>query len=92
MYLPEWAQKFKEPKTEIRIIGGHCYKYQVEYRYNKEKKRTDKITIGLLGKITEQDGFIPSDKHLLKEQANAVLIQQMLISKRSVCTVCSASF
>jgi hypothetical protein len=25
MYLPEWAQKFKEPKTEIRIIGGHCY-------------------------------------------------------------------
>ena len=53
MYLPEWAQKFKEPRTEIRKISGHYYKYQVEYRYNKEKKRSDKITVGLLGKITE---------------------------------------
>lgn len=69
MYLPEWAQKFKEPRTEIRKIGGHYYKYQVEYRYNKEKKRSDKITVGLLGKITEQDGFIPSEKRQLKEKA-----------------------
>lgn len=66
MYLPEWIQKFKEPRTEIKKVGGHFYKYQVEYRYNKNKKRTDKITVGLLGKITQEEGFIPSDKHLLK--------------------------
>lgn len=41
----------------------------MEYRYNKQKKRTDKITVGLLGKITEKEGFIPSEKHLLKKQA-----------------------
>lgn len=69
MYLPEWVQKYKEPRTEIKKVGGYFYKYQVEYRYNKEKQRTDKITVGLLGKITEQDGFIPSEKHLLKEKA-----------------------
>lgn len=69
MYLPEWVQKFKEPRTEIKKVGGHFYKYQVEYRYNKQKKRTDKITVGLLGKITEKDGFIPSEKHQLKQQA-----------------------
>jgi hypothetical protein len=60
MYLPEWVQKFKEPRTEIKKVGGHFYKYRVEYRYNKEKKRTDKITVGLLGKVTESDGFVPS--------------------------------
>lgn len=70
MYLPEWVQKFKEPRTEIKKVGGHYYKYQVEYRYNRHKKRTDKITVGLLGKITEQDGFVPSEKNLLKKAAD----------------------
>ena len=69
MYLPEWVEKFKEPRTEIKKVGGHFYKYKVEYRYNKQKKRTDKVTVGLLGKITEEDGFVPSEKDLLKKQA-----------------------
>lgn len=69
MYLPKWVQKFKEPRTEIRNIKGGYYKYAVEYKYNPEKKRTDKITKQLLGKITEEKGFIPSDKYLLKEKA-----------------------
>jgi len=69
MYLPEWVQKFKEPKTEIKIIKGAFYKYAVEYKYNPQKKRTDKITKHLLGKISENVGFVPSDKHLLKERA-----------------------
>lgn len=69
MYLPEWVQKFKEARTEIKKVGGHFYKYQVEYRYNKQRKRTDKVTVGLLGKITEEDGFVPSEKNMLKQQA-----------------------
>jgi len=68
MYLPEWVQGFKEPKTEIRFIKGAYYKYAVEYKYNPEKKRTDKITKQLLGKITQDKGFVPSDKYLLKEK------------------------
>ena len=69
MYLPEWVQGFKEPKTEIRLIKGTFYKYAVAYQYNSEKKRTDKITKQLLGKITPESGFVPSDKYLLKEKA-----------------------
>ena len=69
MYLPEWVQEFKEPRTEIKKVGGHFYKYQVEYRYNKQKKRTDKVTVGLLGKITREEGFVPSEKNMLKQQA-----------------------
>lgn len=69
MYLPEWAQPFKEPRTEIRCINGTYYKYEVRYEYNKEKKRTDKITVRLMGKITEKDGFTPSNKDLIRQKA-----------------------
>ena len=57
MYLPEWALEHKEKYTEIRRIGNGYYKYQVAFVYSKEKKRTEKKTIRLLGKITEKDGF-----------------------------------
>ena len=72
MSLPAWVQKFKEPKTEIRYIKGTYYKYAVAYRYNAEKKRTDKITLELLGKITEQGGFVPSPKKVIKDGANSL--------------------
>ena len=69
MYLPEWAQPFKEPRTEIRCINGIYYKYEVRYEYNKDKKRTDKKTVRLIGKIDQNDGFIPSDKDLIRQKA-----------------------
>jgi hypothetical protein len=66
MYLPEWIQKYKEPRTEIRLINGTFYKYQVEYVYDKQKKRSAKKTVCLLGKITEKEGFAPSSKNELR--------------------------
>ena len=69
MVFPEWVLKFKEPKTEIKYIKGCYYKYAIAYRYNPQKKRTDKITKELLGKITENEGFIPSNKLQLKRDA-----------------------
>ncbi|MBC7553450.1 MAG: transposase [Taibaiella sp.] len=69
MYLPQWAQSYKEPRTEIKCIKGMYYKYEVSYQYNKDKKRTDKITGRLLGKITEADGFVASDKDVIRQKA-----------------------
>jgi len=63
---PKWVIKHRELKTEIKFINGGYGKYQVSYQYNPQKKRTDKITGVLLGKITEEDGFVPSDKHKLR--------------------------
>ena len=68
MYLPDWIQKYKEPHTEIKQIKNGFYKYQVSYVYNKDKKKTEKKTIRLLGKITEKDGFIPSPKDELRRK------------------------
>ena len=68
MYLPEWIEQHKEPRTEIKKINGRYYKYEVKYVYEKEKKRTVKKTVRLLGKITEEDGFIPSPKDELRKR------------------------
>lgn len=67
MPFPAWVAQFKEPKTEIKLIKGGYYKYQVDYKYNPEKKRTDKVSGVLLGKITEQ-GFEPSDKDKIRKK------------------------
>jgi transposase len=69
MYLPEWIQKYKEPRTEIKRIKNGFYKYEVAFVYNKEKKKTEKKTIRLLGKITEKEGFIPSQKDELRRKS-----------------------
>ena len=70
MYLPDWIQKHKEPHTEIKRIKNGFYKYEVAFVYNKEKKRTEKKTIRLLGKITEKDGFVPSSKDTLRRMSD----------------------
>ncbi|MDR0833127.1 MAG: transposase [Candidatus Symbiothrix sp.] len=68
MYLPEWIQQYKEPRTEIRFINGTFYKYQVNYVYDKQKKRSAKKTVCLLGKITQTEGFVPSSKNILRQK------------------------
>lgn len=62
MSLPAWVLPYKEPKTEIKCINGKYYKYAVEYRYNADRKRIDKISGRLLGRLTEKEGFVPSSK------------------------------
>ena len=69
MYLPDWIQDYKEPRTEIKRIKGGFYKYEVAFVYSREKKRTEKKTIRLLGKITEKEGFVASSKDSLRRKS-----------------------
>jgi hypothetical protein len=73
MYLPDWIQQHKEPRTEIKKIKNGFYKYEVAFVYNKEKKKTEKKTVRLLGKITEKDGFIASSKDSLRRKSEEFL-------------------
>lgn len=70
---PEWAVKCRRPGTELRFIGGHYYLYEVSSVYDKEKKRPRKKTGKLLGKITEMDGFIESEKYRLARLAKKMV-------------------
>jgi len=65
---PLWATKYKRKGTELRCLNGKYYLYEVSSKWDKTLKRAKKITGKLLGKITEEDGFIESDKNKLRNQ------------------------
>jgi hypothetical protein len=67
MSLPAWILPFKEPHTTIKLIKGIYYKYAVTYHYDPTRKRTIPKSGPLLGKITEQNGFVPSPKNTLRQ-------------------------
>lgn len=60
MAHPEWALKHKVKNTELRKFGEKYYLYSITSKWDPEKKRTKKVTLKLLGNITEADGFIPT--------------------------------
>jgi transposase len=65
---PIWATKYKRKGTELRFLNGKYYLYEVSSKWNPILKRSKKITGKLLGKITEKDGFIESNKNKLRNQ------------------------
>jgi hypothetical protein len=62
MSLPAWVLPFKELRTSIQYIKGGYYKYEVSSLYDPARKCTIPKAGVLWGKITEQDGFVPSSK------------------------------
>ena len=54
MEYPEWAIKFKTKNTELRLIRGRYYLYNITSKWDPEKKRTKKVTLGAVGTITEE--------------------------------------
>jgi len=69
---PEWATIHKKPGTELRLTQGKYYPYEYKTVYDKERKKPRKISVKILGRITEQ-GFIPSGKRKLEEAAEPVI-------------------
>jgi hypothetical protein len=65
---PDWALAHKRKGTELRFINGKYYLYDVTSKWSPEKKRAVKITGKLLGKITEAEGFVESEKARLRRQ------------------------
>jgi transposase len=66
---PQWATKYRKPGTELRNIKGKYYLYSVSSRYDAATKRTKKITGKILGRITQDQGFVESGKRILDEKA-----------------------
>lgn len=63
---PDWVLKHKPKGTEVRLLNNTYYVYAVTSKWNPDKKRAQKITGKLLGKIT-LDGFIRSGKDILRD-------------------------
>jgi hypothetical protein len=48
--------------TELRLLGGSYYLYEVSSKWDAKKKCSIKIIDRLLSKITEKKGFVESEK------------------------------
>jgi transposase len=57
---PSWVEAHKKQGSEVKFIRGHYYLYGVKSVYDKKAKKAKKISLGILGKITEKEGFIAS--------------------------------
>jgi hypothetical protein len=71
--------------TEIRFLRGRYYLHEISSRWDKERKRSVKITGSLLGSITEADGFVESDKARLRRQQAA--IQKVQVKEIGISTL-----
>ena len=78
---PDWATQARQPGTELRLINNTYYLYAVSSKYDPVLKRARKITGKLLGKITEQDGFIMSSKDKLRQKVEQPIIIDKLTTK-----------
>lgn len=63
---PEWALAHRKPGTELKLINGRYYLYAVRSQYDKTLKRSKKVSLGILGSISQEKGFMPSEKADLK--------------------------
>jgi len=67
---PDWATDLRLPGTELRLIRGRYYLYAVSSKYDPTLKRAKKVTGKLLGTITQENGFLKSEKLELLEKAS----------------------
>ena len=78
---PKWAVQHRKPGTELRCINNKYYLYEVSSKYDATLKRSKKITGKLLGRITEEKGFIESSKNKLRKKAEQPVIIDRLSTK-----------
>jgi Transposase DDE domain len=83
---PGWAVRHRKPGTELRCIKGRYYLYGYKTVYDSGLKRARKISLGILGAISEKEGFKPSLKHLSRTSpafklAAPVVVKEFGVSK-----------
>lgn len=77
---PDWALKYRKPGTELKLINGRYYLYGVKSVYDKTIRRSKKVSLGILGSITEENGFTSSEKNELKKKSsNTYLNKQIMV-------------
>jgi transposase len=68
---PDWATQHRRPGTELKKINGRYYLYAVKSSYDPATKKTKKVSLGILGHISEKEGFVPSEKDQLRTRLKA---------------------
>jgi hypothetical protein len=57
---PDWVTVHKKKGTYINVVGGKYYLYAAHSERIKGTKKVRRVSDGYLGRITEEEGFIPA--------------------------------
>ncbi len=76
---PDWALKHKKSGTELKRINGRYYLYGVTSIYDKDRKRSGKVSLGIPGSISKENGFIPSEIAELKKKSNNTCLDKQVM-------------
>ena len=76
---PDWSLKHRRPGTELKLINGRYYLYGVKSVYDKTIKKSRKISLGILGSITEENGFTASEKNELKKKSRSTYLNKQVM-------------
>jgi len=76
---PDWALKYRKPGTELKLINGRYYLYGVKSVYDKKIGRSRKVSLGILGRITEEEGFTASSKGELKKKSKSTYLDRQIM-------------
>jgi transposase len=76
MIYPDWVLKHKKKGTEVRLIKGKYYLYKIGSKWDKEIKRSRKITGKYLGRITENGLVAPKTKQQTKTIKSSVAVKE----------------
>jgi hypothetical protein len=74
--IPEWAKKYQKEGTQIIKIKDNFYLYKIHSEWDKEKKRSRKITEKYLGKITKEGVIPPKHERALEQVLNNITIKE----------------
>ena len=72
MVYPDWVLQHKTKGTNISCIKGNYYLYSVTSKWDKAKGRSQKITKGYLGRITEKGLIPPKNRNRTENQSITV--------------------
>lgn len=57
---PEWVMKYKSKGVYVNKVGDKYYLYRAHCVYDKKTKKNVRVSDGYIGRVTEEDGFIPA--------------------------------
>lgn len=60
--LPEWVEKYKEKGKTIKVKNNNYYLYESKCIYDKSKANKHYTKDVYLGRITQDNGFVPAKK------------------------------
>lgn len=65
--IPDSIKKYRPKGTEIQEKAGHYYVHKVKAYYDKETKKSRRNTLGCIGQIYEDIGFVPNNAKAISE-------------------------